>query len=512
MKKLARILCVLLALTLLPLTFVSAEEKVSITMWGSDRSNMPFRNGLRTVETLKEVLGIDIDIESAPTESLEEKFGALMSRKDIPTVVQYKANKLLDYKEAWVILDDYINPEDTPNLYAVYSDPDIRRRVQDSDGHIRFIAQRTAIQCGKLWFYRQDWLDKLGLTAPKTMEDLYNVLKAVKEGDPNGNGEADEIPFSVRSQGSNGRANLMPFVHSYGIEEFFFAEDDVVKLGAIDPRMKEALTWLSKCYTEGLIDQEYLTLSKNDWYSHWTDGSVERVFMGYDWSAYIDNVLNLFKGTDSSVNIVGTAPMEGPTGIAQTRDQLQPLTVDEDWNAAIFVGASEEQIKAAMKLFDYAYSEEGMMLLNFGYLGETYDFDENGEPYYTDLIMNNPDGLSAQDALRQYGVQSLLTLRQDARYERAQVSDEVNKTRDLYEQENHIGPAFPTLAFTDDEQDVIRAKYTDIETFINENLDAFITGKKSLDEFDAFAQQVQDMGLADVLAAYQAAYNRYMGL
>ena len=512
MKKLTRILCALLVLAMLPLAFASAEDKVTITMWGSDRSNMPFRDGLRTAETLQEVLGINIKITSAPTENLEEKYAGMIASGNIDTVVQYKANRLLDYKDAWVILDDYITPEDTPNLYAVYSDPDIRRRVQDSEGHIRFIAQRTAIQCGKLWFYRQDWMDALKLEAPKTMEDLYNVWKAIKEGDPNGNGIADEIPFSVRKQGDNNRANLMPFVHSFGIEEFFFAEDDVVKYGAIDPRMKEALTWLSKCYTEGLIDQEYMTLSKNDWYSRWTNGADERVFMGYDWSAYIDNVTNLFKGSDSTVNIVGVPPMEGPTGIAQTRDQLQPLTVDEDWNAAIFVGASEEQIKAAMKLFDYAYSEEGMMLLNFGYLGETYDFDENGEPYYTDLIMNNPDGLSAQDALRQYGVQSLFTLRQDARYERAQVSDEVNRTRDMYEQENHIGPAFPTLAFTDDEQDVIRAKYIDIETYVNEMIDKFIMGKEPIENFDAFAAEVINRGINDVLAVYQAAYNRYMGL
>ena len=512
MKKLVRILCLVLALSLLPMAFGSAEDKVTLTMWGSDRSNMPFRDGLMTIDMVQEALGIGIKVISAPTESLDEKYGTMMAGGDIPTIVQYKANKLLDYKDAWLVLDDYINETDTPNLYRVYSDPDIRRYVSDSEGHIRFIGQRTAITCGKLWFLRQDWLDKLNLQTPTTMDELFDVLLAVKNGDPNGNGIADEIPFSVRKQGSNNRANLMPFVNSWGIEETFFAEDNTVKFGATDARMKDALTWLNKCYANGLIDEEYLTLSKNDWYSRWTDGATERVFMGYDWSAYIDNVTNLFANTDSTVHIVGVAPMAGPTGIAQTRDQLQPITVDEDWNAAIFVGASEEQIKAAMKLFDYLYSEEGMMLLNFGVKGVHYDVDENGKLYYTDLIMHNPDGLSAQDALRQYGIQSMLTLCQDARYERAFVSDEVNRTRDLYEQNGHIGPAFPTLAFTDDEQDVIRAKYTDIETYVNEMIDKFIMGKEPLDSFDAFVQKVNDMGIADVLAVYQNAYNRYMGL
>ena len=162
-----------------------------------------------------------------------------------------------------------------------------------------------------------------------------------------------------------------------------------------------------------------------------------------------------------------------------------------------------------MKLFDYLYSEEGMLLMNFGVEGEQFEYVD-GEIKYTDLIMNNPDGLSPQDALRSFGVQSRLTLRQDIRYERAFVSDEVNRIRDLYESENHIGAAFPTLDFTSDEQSIINEKYTEIETYMNEMIDKFIMGVESLDQFDAYAAQIEKMGIADVLAVYQTAYDRYM--
>lgn len=508
MKKVSRFLALLLAIALLPLSFVAvaqAEEPVTITIWGSDRENMPFRNGLETIELLKERLGINIEIISAPTESISEKYGLLMASGDLPTIVQYKANDLLLYKDAWQPLNELLNETDTPNLWAVYSDPDMRRRVSDTDGNIRYIGQRTAITCGKVYFYRQDWLDKLNLEAPKTAEDLYNVFKAIKEGDPNGNGEADEIPFSVRKQGKNNRSNLMAFINNWGIAETFFAEDGKVKFGATDARMKEALEWLHRCYEEKLIDMEYLTLDKTAWYSEWTNNQV---FMSYDWAAYIDNVSNLFKNENSDIRIVGALPPEGPTGISETRDQLQPIA-DGEWNAAIYVGATDEQKKAAMKLFDYLYSEEGMLLMNFGVEGEQFEYVD-GEIKYTDLIMNNPDGLSPQDALRSFGVQILLTLRQDARYERAFVTDEVNRIRDLYESENHIGAAFPTLDFTSDEQSIINEKYTEIETYMNEMIDKFIMGVESLDHFDAYAAQIEKMGIADVLAVYQTAYDRYM--
>ena len=332
------------------------------------------------------------------------------------------------------------------------------------------------------------------------------MFKAIKEGDPNGNGEADEIPFAVRKNGGNNRGNVIPFINNWGIAETFFAEDGQVKFGATDPRMKEALEWLHRCYAEGLLDQEYLTRDKTSWYSAWTNNQV---FMSYDWSAYIDNVANLFKDVETDINIVGAVPPEGPTGISETRDQLQPITVDEDWNAGIYIGASDEQKKAALKLLDYVYSEEGMILMNFGEEGTHFNIVD-GDYKYSDLIMNNPDGLSAQDALRSFGIQSMLTLLQDARYERAFVSDEVNRIRDIYEQEGHIGDAFPTLAFTNDEQGIINEKYTEIETYMNETIDKFIMGTESLDKFDEYVAQVEKMGLADVLAVYQAAYDRYM--
>ena len=90
------------------------------------------------------------------------------------------------------------------------------------------------------------------------------------------------------------------------------------------------------------------------------------------------------------------------------------------------------------------------------------------------------------------------------------VSDEVNRIRDIYEQEGHIGDAFPTLAFTNEEQGIINEKYTEIETYTNEMVDKFIMGVEPLDKFDDYVKQVENMGLADVLAVYQAAYDRYM--
>ena len=66
------------------------------------------------------------------------------------------------------------------------------------------------------------------------------------------------------------------------------------------------------------------------------------------------------------------------------------------------------------------------------------------------------------------------------------------------------------LAFTGEEQSLINAKYTEIETYVDEMIDKFIMGVESLDHFDAFTEKVNSMGLSEILEVQQAAYDRYM--
>ena len=94
MKQLIRLLALVLAIALLPLSMIgaaAADEPVTITIWGSDRENMPFRNGLMTIDMLQEILGIKIDIISAPTESLAEKYGLQNVKTGGPSIPRQSA-------------------------------------------------------------------------------------------------------------------------------------------------------------------------------------------------------------------------------------------------------------------------------------------------------------------------------------------------------------------------------------------------------------------------------------
>ncbi len=116
-------------------------------------------------------------------------------------------------------------------------------------------------------FIRKDWLDRVGLDLPKTETDFFNVLKAFKEQDANGNGDAsDEIPTSGRGPGRWWDHLFTPFgvamVEGFPTWDYY---DGEVQYGGVQPEMKVALAALSKAYKEGLIDPEVLINKPATW-------------------------------------------------------------------------------------------------------------------------------------------------------------------------------------------------------------------------------------------------------
>ena len=109
------------------------------------------------------------------------------------------------------------------------------------------------------------WLDKLGLQMPTNADELYNVLKAFKEQDPNGNGRADEIPLTGANSSINGMIvewiiNMFTYYNSH----YLFSVDDNGKLflPQLTPEFREGLKFINKLYEEGLMYSGSLTAGR----------------------------------------------------------------------------------------------------------------------------------------------------------------------------------------------------------------------------------------------------------
>lgn len=125
----------------------------------------------------------------------------------------------------------------------------------------------------------KSWLDKLGLKVPDTIDDLYNVLKAFKEQDPNGNGKQDEIPFIELSNDL-----ISPFGIADLNNNFMVVKDGNAVYYPISEEYKEGLKWESKLFKDGLLDKEVFTQDETMRSAKFLNPDAPIVGFSYQWT------------------------------------------------------------------------------------------------------------------------------------------------------------------------------------------------------------------------------------
>lgn len=136
---------------------------------------------------------------------------------------------------------------------------------------------------------RKDWLDKLGLPVPRTIDDLYKVVKAFTLNDPDGNGKADtygmtssgvwniqDIFQSFDAATNNVGGNCVTIDPNDGLRWY----DNMLKPGAVD-----ALNWLADCYANGYLDKETFTNTGNDMRARMNSGKYGSNYYWYHYGA-----------------------------------------------------------------------------------------------------------------------------------------------------------------------------------------------------------------------------------
>ena len=202
-------------------------------------------------------------------------------------------------------------------------------------------------------------------------------------------------------------------------------------------------------------------------------------------------------------HVAATVPPQGPEGyqIHSSIDQEPRAHV-----GAVFTNGCEVVVRVAEWL-DYMYSEEGGLLVNMGIEGETYTMVD-GEPVFTDYVMNNPDGLSPKEAVGSYSfAQSsgpfVLSSAQTSQLDDASVLEAKEEyiIPFLEESKKYVLPG--SLSFTSEQDSVRRAAMADIEIYVDEMVMKFITGREPLSNWDTYVNTVKQMGIDNVLSIYQ---------
>lgn len=429
-----------------------------------------------------------------------QAWNLLLASGELPDIVAYQLDGLnnIAAQNALIPLDDLL-AENAPNFKAFLDENKaIKNAITAADGKIYVVPFVSAGEAQEGWFIRQDWLDKLDLKAPTTVQEYYEVLKAFRERDPNGNNKKDEIPFFSRNA-TTGFASLFPL---WDATLAFKLKDGKIVYGPNEPEYKAALTETAKWYKEGLIDQEIFTrgnTARDVLFANDTGGSV------HDWFASTANFNDKMKPTIPDFSLRPIAPPASQSGKVFEVTKRNPLGNNAGWA----ISAKTKDPAAVLRYLDFWWTEEGRRLHNFGIEGETYTMI-NGKPIFTEAVLNEP---SVVDYLiKTTGAQLNIGGRQDFAYEEQWTNKIALEGVELYVDNNYFDMDYqvPKLNFTLEEDKRIKELFPRIETYVMETSQKWFMGGEPVEEnYDKYLQQLKTLNLDEVLDVYNTAYERY---
>ncbi|MBO9128141.1 extracellular solute-binding protein [Bacillus sp. 165] len=247
---------------------------------------------------------------------------------------------------------------------------------------------------GTLPIVRQDWMEKLGLEQPKTLDDFYNVFKSFKEQDPDGNGKDDTYGLSTA-----GLYDIQGFLSAAGVKYRYVIDKDGKRTIPIaTEKAVPVFEWFAKLYKEGLLDPNFAT---ND------SGKMRELFLTDRvgtvtyWDAWVGLFNNIRKVDDPNTTFEakGISGAVGPEGNIMLRRGDQSV-----W--AIPVNA--EHPKTAMEFLEFWHSEEGNVLATLGIKDNDYTVTngkyeltaagkehgmDHGAPFPNNTKWENPFGM-----------------------------------------------------------------------------------------------------------------------
>lgn len=456
---------------------------------------------------LQENTGITIEFQHPAVGQVAEQFNLLLSKSTLPDIIEYSwltyAGGPQKAIEDGVIipLNDVIDNY-CPNLKAyLEANPDVDRMIKTDDGAyycFPFIRGGEKLKTSTGLMVRGDWLEELGMEVPKTMDEWYEVLTAFKEK------KGAAAPFTYQYS-SLGLTDNNPFAYAYGApRSFYIGDDGKVHYGAIEDGYREYLKTMNKWMSEGLLDVDLATLTGDQVAAKVTNGTAGASF---GWcGSNLGTWTSAGKATTESFSLV---PAPYPT----LESGAKPEFGQKD-NAYVNMGGavittSCKDVELAARLLDYAYSEEGHMLFNFGIEGVSYTM-ENGKPVYTDLLLKNPD-LSITHAMAGY-IRANYNgpfVQDEAYASQYYTLDAQKEAIVLWSDTNAGSHILPPVTPTVDESKEQAQIMNEINTYRDEMTMKFILGNKSFDEWDDYVKTIEGMNIDRVLEIQNAALERY---
>ena len=461
-------------------------------------TEMEKRTGIKTEFTLV----------NAETES--EMFNLMVASGDYSDLVHdvernYTGGLDAAWEEEVIIALDELIDDWMPNYYSVIHSEDefIQALTSDMGNIYEFaVVHYTAEFPDYGLMIRQDWLNELNMDRPQTYDQYYEVLKAFKTE------KGASAPMMLGHTGGF-QGNL--FCSGYGVNastansaQPFYQVDGEVKYGPMEEGYKKYLAMMAQWYSEGLIYEDFYTDNESH---HPPEELVNNDQMG----VFAANNTDLVDRYVSAAN--GDAPLDLVPAYDPVETEGDTIHFATDRSPSAENGYSVttgcENPELAARWADYIYSEEGQLLSNYGLEGETFEYDEEGNPMLGDMVLHNPN-IPATLALTKYTTFSLVGVYDPYRMY-TEFTDAQWESGEIWSMGDSEWAIPDEAQMTTDESAVFASAYGDIATYVAEHTLAVILGQENVDDiWDEYVANIEKMDIATCIAQMKSAYDRYL--
>lgn len=500
---------------------ISPEKKTITVGIGQNLSVTNYEENAFT-QWIEEMGNVELAFEMFPSsgnESLQKLEIMINSGAEMPdTLIGFSLDEsaILNYgsQGIFLALNAYIDTVglNVQEAFERVTDKGLRAAITSADGNIYYLPKFNE-QLGNMYPLRswinKAWLDKLGLEIPTTTEEFYAVLKAFQEGDPNGNGVADEVGFAGTPRGwyqQNYNWLMNAFLYNDN-RDYWLLEDGKLDVPYNKEAWREGLRFMHKLCSENLMTSLSFTMDEAQLMQLLAAGDgVSTV------GVFTAGAFNRMPNDERRLEYVTLPPLTGPEGVGySTYVPVTPLSM-----FIITKDASDPEL--TFRLGDLMITEEGAIRNRWGVPGVDWREPREGEHSMLEylgyparivpiLAWGSPQASHWQYqccGVLQAGVaDGQVSISDDPLDGEIWVSDAVGK----YIDKN--APTVAAIKYTLEENDEIKEIKSLLKTYVDECVARFVTGDLDVEkDWDSYLKELDNIGLPYYLEIAQRAYDR----
>lgn len=483
---------------------VNEEITLKVMLAIRDKDTMIAPEEMPAVQRLDELTGIKTEWEVVKGADWTTKLNLMFASGEYPDVI-IAPNGIVDDEEYGVsqqllipldaLIDQYM-PVYNERVNAEDDDPTVSLVASDGQTYSVGYLVGQNINTENHFFINQTWLDALNLETPTDMESLTEVLRAFKTGDPNGNGEADEVPLEMGLDiGYYGIRYMLPL---FGIPcdpgKWIYIDDNKkVQFAATQDGFRECMEWLNMCYKEGLVDAEVMSQDVNTIETKLKEGNAgfftawRMKSMGFDEGVAKDCVFWMPDSTASCYRYLEVA------------------------RPAAFITSTNQNVEATMRWLDATLDTETQFSMYYGEKDATdgtgWTYNENGKiDSINDGMVEIRNYLDCNTMFFAPGkyISEVFNM-PEQRVEKTEYCLKSDEAGIIQKYSNDYLDMAP---LTSEQLQSSALTETDIKNAVAENIANFVVNGVTDDSWNSFVSMFDGMGVTEYVQMYQEAIDR----